>query len=50
MVTDRKSEEFPIFVAPCGWDGETKKELARGFLRRLAGARIANPVQASRCK
>src|SRR2546430_5511470 len=50
MVTDRKSEEFPIFVAPSGGNGESKKELARGSLRRVAGVRIANPMQASRSK
>ncbi len=50
MVTDRKSEEFPILVAPSGRNAETKKELARGFLRRLAGLRVADAMQASRSK
>src|SRR5712692_5676125 len=48
MVTDRKSEQFPIFVAPPGRNGQTKKELASGFLGRLAGLRVADPMQASR--
>jgi len=30
MVTDGKSEEFPLLVAPSGRNGESKKELARG--------------------
>jgi len=50
MVTDGKSEEFPILVAPSGRNGESKKELARGFLRRLAGLRVADAMQASRSK
>src|SRR5258708_2605121 len=50
MVADRKSEKFPIFVAPCGRNGETKQEFARGFLRGLAGIRVANAMQSSRGK
>src|SRR5260370_39379417 len=50
MVTDRKSEQFPIFVAPPGRNGQTKKELASRFLRRLAGLHVADAVQASRSK
>src|SRR5260370_6225459 len=50
MVADSKSEKFPIFVAPCGRNGETKKEFARGFLRRLAGIRVAHSMQAGRGK
>src|SRR6266849_1123925 len=48
MVADRESEQLPIFVAPSGRNGETKKEFARGFLGRLAGLRVANSMQASR--
>src|SRR5260370_137908 len=50
MVTDRKSEQLPIFAAPTRRNGQTKKEFARGFLGRLVGIRIANAMQASRSK
>src|SRR6266478_4479474 len=48
MVADGKSEQLPIFAAPSGRNAEAKKEVARGFLRRLAGIRVANAMQASR--
>ena len=50
MVADRKGKQLPIFAAPSRCNGETKKEFARGFLRRLAGIRVADAVQASRSK
>src|SRR6266436_10007917 len=48
MVADRESEQLPIFAAPPGRNAEAKKEFAGGFLRRLAGIRVANAMQASR--
>src|SRR6266851_4179596 len=50
VVADHMSKQFPIFVAPSGGNRETKKKFARGFLRRLAGLRVANATQASRSK
>jgi len=48
MVTNCKCEQLPIFVAPSGRNGHTKKKFAGGFLGRLASIRVADAVQASR--
>src|SRR5207248_9599491 len=48
MVTDSKYKQLPIFVAPSGWNGQTKKKFAGGLLGRLASIRVADAVQASR--
>jgi hypothetical protein len=50
MVTDHQSKQLPIFAAPSGGQRETKKKFTRGFLRRLAGICVADPVQAGRGK
>jgi len=48
MVTDRKSEEFPILVAPSGRNGETEGTCG-GFLGDLRPPRCRR-MQASRSK
>src|SRR5258708_21016068 len=44
MVTDRKTEELPIFVPPSRRNGKTKKQFGRGSSRRLPRIRVPHPL------